>query len=530
MTYVLSSKSKKSPKTSPGTISQVGTLVSYVAGTGVRLVHFGIPFAPGLVFPSNMHRLRILISGVEQSIVIHDHGCQKHADGSFKILIFQFYATLTFGVPQAFTLESNISNRNLANDLTFAPQTYNAPAGGNYKLATPEAIISFPPAYLCRCRIFDTFDLRYRNSGDAYTLPYDDNLFFDWDIFTRVGGIQPTEDGLNLDPYVQYKQWNGSTTNPPFTQYDLGFHHFRFWQMTGDTNHLQQALAFAAWYYTVEAAVPNNIAVWMLSPMMMAMQYFFTGDLNCRAALIALSNHHFAVANVPGGGIDDYDDEPRPIAFRILCGMACAFIGDTSVNWKARVDSYFAGWNASAGWNSPYNGYTVYWHRRMYNDGNCNLAANAAVTHNFFLSLCINCSLTYEAAFNSPLPASIQTRISQLLEFLRLSEYRPTGNSSVTTTPDFRYNNYRPAGACSAVDGPGNDNYNLNGLYAGSFAWAGKVYNNAAWKAMGENMLQTLQRRTHRGPGASGNGPYLYSARTQQESFRWFAEAFAARA
>lgn len=506
-----------------------GEFVSWTAGTGSRLVNWPVPLPKGVLMPTALDTVRVLKAGVEQAIYIEDHGVFRHDDGSLRAVLIQTDQTLTFGVPVALVVEIGLL-RNTGADLTKTTLTFGSPAGNDFKTAHPEAMMNFSKEYLSSCQLFTRYPLRYQGIADGLEQSYDDNLFTDWQKFAVDGGVQASEGGLNLDPWNQWKNWDGQPSgSEPFLQYDAGYQHILMWLMTGEAEYARMGICYAAWYYAIYAAVPNNVAAWMLSPKQMAAQYVLTGDEDCRTALVALTTHHFAVAQAPGGGIDDHDAELRPFAFRLQCGQACFMVGDTSVNWKTRTDTYLTAWHSDPTcWITSGVNIGAYWQRIMFSGACQPLAANAQVVHNFFIPITVNSLYDVEQVFNVSLPSTITGRIQGMLEYLRLTQYRPTGNSSVTNTPDFKYQNNSLAIACSQP-GPSSDVYDLNGLYAAAFRTAGARHGNAAWKAMGENMLQTMQRRTHRGPGAAGNGPFYFNVRVLQECYRWFYAAISLR-
>lgn len=525
----------------PAGFTQAGTFESFVSGTGSRLVSSAVLFPPGVMAADNLDNFRITVSGVEQAIYVEDHGVWRHPDGTLRAVLVQTQQTLTFGTPLAMQIEVGTA-RNKANDLTKTSISFDQNGADTYKDANPEAVCNFPKEYLCTCRPWTNYDLRWRGITDGLEEDYDDNLFTDFDLFTITGGTNVAQEGgFNLDTYTagppcMYKKWGGEASGhpyaQPFLQYDIGFIHFNYWLMTGDVKHLRAGMNYASLDCYEYYAAPVNIASHMLAPMMYMATWLIGGDDGLKTKLHAIANHHFSVGAAPGGGHSDFEAELRPFAFRLLTGYACHMSGITASDWKARTETYFTAWdNDPDCWIESGPEIGGYWLKLMYNTCSPPLADDANVVHNFFVPITCASVVEYEDVYQVSLPSNIDDRVTGLLEYLRNTQYRDDGGGSGCATPDFQYQPNDLAVSCpnnfQAGTSPGH--HNLNGLYAGAFRMAGKFRNNANWKALGEIMLETMQRRTHRSCDSVGHGPYYYAPRTLHECYRWFHAAYSLR-
>lgn len=479
----------------------------------------GVPLRPGLLFPGATNNVRLLSGVTEIPIYITELG-GLHSDGSLKAVYLEFDSTLTVGTPEAVTLSFG-TLRNTAADLTRTKASgfWDALAIGDntdvWKTASfPDAILNFPASYLSTTQFWGPYDLRYsgQSGGPSWQATY----------FTRWEAAHDTWWNLWTDFEVDPQ----ATVSYAIPQYDRPAHSFALWALTGDSEYYKRACAsLVEWrnrYFRkyTPSSHGSGIAAWEDCPWGLAFHYLLTGDNSSRTDL---ANRAW-IASAPSlviASIDDWDSEPRPLAYTLYGLCAAKMIDATPVSgtWDARITAWLAKWlptsAAHPGWIASGQYAGAYWNRIMYQCAT--LTTTSQLTQNFMLALLVN-ALDQYITFGDGTYASIaQTRMAGLCDFL-LTQAGTNTNGVYTV----RYNNQSIG--CGQQGATLVNQVNLNGLFAGAFGAAYGRLGTASYQTAARTLLETATFQ----PNTGNVGPYIFNqARAMNETYHRPWEAMA---
>jgi hypothetical protein len=484
----------------------------------------GVPLPPGWLNPGNTSQFRLRDgSGNEIPIYVEALG-GTHADGSLKMLYVEFDRTLALGTPETITMECGVS-RNTAQDLTRtkASGLWDGLLTSNttsiWKTGTfPDAIVNFPASYLSTTQFWGPYDLRYKgkSGGPTWQAAY----FVDWE------GANDT--WWNF--WTTFTIGNGVASFDR-TQYDYPAHTFMLWASTGDAEYFKRGCAtLVEWRNrylrtnTKNGVIGGDISVWEHCPWGMAFHYWLTGDNTTRTDLASFAFGQ-STPSLVSSSVDDYESEPRPLAYVLYSLLACKQIGATAPTstWDARITAWLAKWLpvslAHPGWITTGTWTGAFWNRIMY-QGCTLLAGNPPATQlvqNFMNGLLIGALDQYLTFGDGTYASDAQTRMDGMCTYL-LNTQSGTNSNGVTA---HHYNNQ---GGCGQQGHTLVDQVNINGVFAGAFGVAGRRLNTTSYLAHARTLLET----TTFTPNTGAWGPYIYnSSRTYNETFHRAWEALA---
>lgn len=501
-----------------------------VSITGVTLHRFtgstssvrgwsGVPLAPGLLFPGATDNFRLLTvpGGVEIPIYIEEQG-GRHDDGSLMSVYVEWDRTLAVGTPETVSIEIG-TPRNTANDLTrtkasgFWDGLLTTDSTDVWKTASfPDAIMNFPASYLATTQFWGPYDLRYKgqSGGPSWQASY----FSTWEA--------GADTWWNL--WTSYSVPSGAVASFAIPQYDRPAQFFKLWAMTGDADYYARACAsLIDWrnrYFRkyTPTSPGSGIAMWEHCPWGLAFHYLLTGDNSSRTDLANQAWVHSNPALVIAS-LDDYDSEPRPLAFELYALCAAKMIQATPVSgtWDARITAWLAKWLPPSaghpGWitSGPYAG--AFWNKIMYNCAS--LTSSSQLTQNFMLALLANAIDQYLTFGDGTYATEAEARLEGLADFM-LTQAGTNSNGVYTV----KYNNQSLG--CGQQGATFVNQVNLNGLFAGAFGAAYARLGTASYQTAARALLET----TTFTPNTGNSGPYIHNqARAHNETFHQAPDA-----
>ena len=228
----------------------------FASGTGTVLVSNAIPLPPGLLFPAGAANVRLFADSVEQSI--YTEVLQgRHADGSLRSLLVEFYAPVT-------------SERPLAGELVIG-QARATPA-----LPKPSAGRSLPA---------------------AAALPTDANYLVSTDLVGPTIAVSATAPlgaafaryDQDFSSFADY-QWNLFGDAWEHDYYDRALAYYAQWVRTGNAEYWRRGTRFAVSYRVnyLEANWYKPSAHWSQMEGV-EKHYLLTGDDSSRTAVLEVA-------------------------------------------------------------------------------------------------------------------------------------------------------------------------------------------------------------------------------------------------
>jgi hypothetical protein len=479
----------------------------------------GVPLPPGWLNPGDTSLFRIRDStGAEIPIYVEALG-GTHADGSMKAIYVEFDRTLAEATPETVTVECGVT-RNTTTDLS------RSKASGYWdglaitdntsiwKTGTfPDAIINFPKTYLSTTQFWGPYDLRYDGMPNGPT--WQTTYFNKWK--------QASDTWWNL--WTDYVV-TGGVVSYAISQYDRAAHQFALWATTGDAEHYRRGCAsIVEWRNRyarkfTPASPGSGIAVWESCPWGLAFHYWLTGDNTSRTNLSNLA-YTQTTPSLVTASLDDYESEPRPLAFNLygLCAAKACAATPAAGTWDTRITAWLDKWLPSAaahpGWITSGVNTGAYWNKIMYNCAT--LTSSSELTQNFMLGLLVTAIDQYLTYGDGTHSTEAETRMAGLCDFL-LTQDGTNANGRYTV----KYNNQSLG--CGQQGATFFDQVNLNGIYAGAFGVASRRLGTATYTTAARSLLET----TTFSPNTGNDGPYIFnSARTCNETFHRAWEALA---